>query len=238
LVVDEVLAVGDAEFQKKCLGKMGDVAKEGRTVVFVSHNMGAISHLCNQSLWLDKGRIKSSGKPLDIVSQYLLDGSVGAGVYTWPNDFASPSLSEFRFLSTQIISKNGEITSHLSMQESFKVEIKYVLFQEVPYARVGIIVKDGVGNTVIEAYDSDERRYAGIRLPGTYSSICEIPGNLLNEQRYFISIHAGIPNMKYLGGAEDVLHIDMFNTEQISAHLNVRRDAIIRPKLKWEQARL
>jgi lipopolysaccharide transport system ATP-binding protein len=71
LVVDEVLAVGDAEFQKKCLGKMGDVAGEGRTVLFVSHNMGAIQNLCTDSIWLKEGRIKEKGKSIDVVEKYL-----------------------------------------------------------------------------------------------------------------------------------------------------------------------
>jgi len=238
LVVDEVLAVGDAEFQKKCLGKMGEVAKGGRTVLFVSHNMGAISHLCTRSMWVDRGCIKSSGITPEIISQYLLADSMETGFHKWSNGHSQPDVNEFKFLEICVTNQRGEVTSHLNIQEPFKIEIKYKLFQELPYARVGIILKDGLGNIVIEAYDSDEIRYAGIRTPGVYTISCEIPGNLLNEQRYFISAHAGIPNAKYLAGAEDLLSIDMYSAEQVNAYLHVRREGIIRPILKWEQIRL
>src|SRR6266536_1683276 len=75
LIVDEVLAVGDASFQKKCLGKMGDVAKEGRTVLFVSHNVASINRLCTRAVWLQNGRVMRSGAPTEIIGNYLAQGT-------------------------------------------------------------------------------------------------------------------------------------------------------------------
>src|SRR5438874_9732723 len=99
LIVDEVLAVGDAEFQRKCLGKMGDVAKEGRTVLFVSHNMAAVTRLCDRVIWLDEGRVAMDGTPEEVVSEYLTrDSSVEGEVSFGDAGLANPGVDEFAFL--------------------------------------------------------------------------------------------------------------------------------------------
>src|SRR5262249_35265102 len=90
LVVDEVLAVGDAQFQKKCLGKMGDVAKQGRTVLFVSHNMLAVQNLCNVAVRLASGRLIDRGSPGTVVAAYLQDGAKSESCVVWPDSANAP----------------------------------------------------------------------------------------------------------------------------------------------------
>ena len=103
LIVDEVLSVGDAEFQKKCLGKMDDIAHEGRTILFVSHNMAAISQLCGRALWLKRGQLKFSGSPSDVVTSYLTSGSTALA--TWSNSELNISGDvDFQFTSASVLS--------------------------------------------------------------------------------------------------------------------------------------
>ena len=118
LIVDEVLAVGDADFQKKCLGKLDDVAHEGRTILFVSHNMGAITKLCGRVLWLKGGQLKLSGSPSDVVTSYLTSGSTALA--TWNNPELNMSGDvDFQFTSASVLSINNEPTVLLIMTRAF-----------------------------------------------------------------------------------------------------------------------
>src|SRR5438132_11382274 len=109
LIIDEVLAVGDAEFQRKCLGKMGDVAKEGRTVLFVSHNMAAVSRLCDRVFWLDGGRLILEAEPENVISEYLTRGSAVEGEARFGSGLANPGVDEFAFLSVRVLNEFGDI---------------------------------------------------------------------------------------------------------------------------------
>jgi lipopolysaccharide transport system ATP-binding protein len=124
LLVDEVLAVGDAEFQKKCLGKMSNVAGMGRTVLFVSHNMSAIQRLCPQTIWIDSGRLRQFGPSLDTIRSYLnrsgeLSGAGEIDLRDWQNRYGS---GEARILSARLLDENGKITTTFHRGNPMKVE--------------------------------------------------------------------------------------------------------------------
>src|SRR6185369_16443293 len=110
LLVDEVLAVGDAAFQKRCLGKMGAVAREGRTLLFVSHNMAAIRSLCPQVIWLDKGQIVAAGETEPIVRNYLEHATVPVPEQIWENPQTAPGNEAVRIRSARIrgLGPNGQ----------------------------------------------------------------------------------------------------------------------------------
>jgi lipopolysaccharide transport system ATP-binding protein len=117
LIVDEVLAVGDAEFQKKCLGKMGDVAKDGRTVLFVSHNMASIIRLCNQAIWLNNGQVTKIAAVEDVTHAYLKSNKIGEGFWIRPT--TGPNLnSEVVIISCKVKCSN-EITAAIDARKSF-----------------------------------------------------------------------------------------------------------------------
>jgi lipopolysaccharide transport system ATP-binding protein len=233
LLVDEVLAVGDAAFQKKCLGKMGDVAKEGRTVLFVSHNMAAVTRLCRKAIWLDMGRLCMTGAAEQVVSQYLTSGTTANGQRVWKEGIANPGVSEFTLRSIRIRGSHGEIASVLDVRKPFWVEIEYDVVDRLPFCRVGIGISTVDGIKVFATYDADREEYAGPREPGRFVSKCEIPAHLLSPGRFVLSSAAGITGVKNLVLLENVLSFDIEDTGAAGSHMISKRQGIIRPKLRW-----
>ena len=127
LLVDEVLAVGDAAFQKKCLGKMGDVAREGRTVIFVSHNMVAVQSLCQRVLWLDRGEIIENGPASTVVSNYLNKsfGGTTSSEEVWPEVDAAPGNEAVRLHAIRVRADEGDAAAPLTMKTPFSIEVEY-----------------------------------------------------------------------------------------------------------------
>ncbi len=233
LLVDEVLAVGDAAFQKKCLGKMGDVAKEGRTVLFVSHNMGAITRLCGRTLWIDEGCLRMNGPTEHVVSHYLTSDVSLDGQRVWEEGIANPGVDEFKIRAIRIRDNNGEITGILDVRKPFWIEIEYDIQKHLPSCRVGLRIATADGIAVFATYDADQEEYAGGRKEGRFVSKCQIPGNLLSPNRYLLSVNAGIVNVKNLALLENVLSFDIEDVGAVGSHLSSKRAGIIRPKLKW-----
>jgi len=234
MLVDEVLAVGDASFQKKCLGKMGDVAKQGRTVLFVSHNMGAITGLCQRVYWIDGGLLHRDGSPEDVISEYLRTSSSHAGSRRWENGVARPGVEEFKIDEVSVRDDDGTVTSTLDVRKPFSIEIRYRIMSRLPYCRVGFVVETVHGMSVLEAYDLDDDRFAGPRDPGAYSVTCRIPGNLLNTGSYVLTLVAGMPNLKNLAKLEGILSFEIEDTGAIGSGMNLKRSGVIRPRLQWE----
>jgi lipopolysaccharide transport system ATP-binding protein len=127
LIVDEVLAVGDAEFQKKCLGKMGSVAKEGRTVLFVSHNMVAIQTLCQSGIWLDAGHLLEQGDVSQIVSSYLHSSLVQDNISEriWPDPGSAPGNESVRLHRISVQPEDGKPGNMITMQTPMRIEVDY-----------------------------------------------------------------------------------------------------------------
>jgi lipopolysaccharide transport system ATP-binding protein len=235
LLVDEVLAVGDAQFQKKCLGKMSDVARAGRTVVLVSHNMAAINQLCQRALWIDAGQLREDGQAAVVVSHYLLSSAETEGQRVWDEGIASPGVAEFTIRAVRIKNVDLKVTSALDVQHPFWIEIEYEVIKSLPFSRVGCFLTTIEGITVFESYDSDQKEDVGRREPGTYISRCKIPANLLNPGRYILTINAGLPGIKNLARIENVLSFDIEDTGAVGSHLQAKRQGVIRPMLEWDK---
>jgi lipopolysaccharide transport system ATP-binding protein len=237
LIVDEVLAVGDAQFQRKCLGKMDDAAKGGRTVLFVSHNMSSISHLCDTVIWVDKGQVTMRAPTEEVISAYLnREAPSVVGHKEWFGGLSQPGVDELVLNEVSIIDSNNQVTSSVSAQKPFSICIKYTIKKQLPYCRVGFDLLTDNGDVIFESFDSDDVRYTGSRQAGEYSSYCVIPGNFLNTKKYFVSIYAGMPGIKYLAGAENVLTFEVENVGAIGSHLpDFGRRGIVRPLLEWHQ---
>lgn len=145
LVVDEVLAVGDAAFQKKCLGKMSQVANQGRTVLFVSHNMAAVSQLCTKAIWLHDGQLRSIGTPEDIIRTYLAEGSEHVCQRHWPDFSNAPGDDRIRLRAVRLI-QHTDATSILDINEPCSVEFAFDVLRDAHNLITGINVynQDGV----------------------------------------------------------------------------------------------
>lgn len=235
LFVDEVLAVGDAAFQKKCLGKMGDVAKEGRTVLFVSHNMAAINRLCHWGMWLDKGQVKMIGPTESVVSAYLSDSAKAEGERRWDNLEEAPGNEKIRLRAVRVINSDGKVSSTVTSHKPFYVEIEYDVLSPLSGARVGFFLLNSEGIVIIAPNDTeDENCETMLRQPGRYISRCRIPGNLLNAGSYTITPSADIPFVESIFFQDNAVRFQIERTEGAYSSRPDRLNAIICPSLEWK----
>jgi lipopolysaccharide transport system ATP-binding protein len=235
LVVDEVLAVGDAEFQKKCLGKMQDVSRGGRTVLFVSHNMGAVSRLCNHALWLDRGKLMLRAGTSDVIAKYLTSNTESGGSCEWPEGVANAGVTELKLFAVRILNESAQTSAGLDATKPFSIEICYTIYQRLPYLRVGFSLSAVDGTVIFETQDADHPQYTGKREPGKYVMRCEIPGELLMPGRYIISVNAGIPDVKNLVYIPGLLAFDVEDTYDSGSRMFQNREGVVRPRLNWKE---
>jgi len=183
LLVDEVLAVGDAAFQKKCLGKMGKVAGEGCTVLFVSHNMGAINQLCPTCIWLDYGRMRSSGATLPIISLYLKDGDASAG--TEEVFFAEDPRKEAQLRRVRLLNEDGVVTRKFDCDHPVIIELLFQIHKRVPglYGYLEIRRIDGTSVMVSDSFDVAPNPLDDLAI-GMYSIHIPIPARTLAPGEY------------------------------------------------------
>lgn len=234
LLVDEVLAVGDAEFQKKCLGKMEEVTKkDGRTIIFVSHNMGAVANLCQRTIWLDNGAVKMDGSSREVIYHYLSEKQKSSGLIEWSDPLRAPGDNEIvRFRSVKITDTSGSPTSLLYTEEPFHVEFEYEILQAVKGAQLGFKVDAQDGETIFFSGDHNfVTQTADTREPGVYRSRCSIPSNLLNQGHYHLSLLGHIPGAKILVNKENILDFDVEQKTNISGP--GIQPGLLRPVFDW-----
>jgi lipopolysaccharide transport system ATP-binding protein len=197
LIIDEVLAVGDAEFQKKCMGKMEDVSKnEGRTVLFVSHNMKAVQQLCKRIVWIHGGKVVADGLSRDISDNYLKATSVNTSYGEIKALIDNlPSDSDFK-LENICIKQNQQEGSQLLNGESFQIEIHYKVLKQCLGLRVYFDLCDNDENILIRSFNDENIEEIPVVMPGHYIATATIPSNLLAAVSYELRIHAGIYNVK------------------------------------------
>ncbi len=236
LLVDEVLAVGDAVFQKKCIGKMGEVAKGGRTVLFVSHNMGAVSNLCDSAVLLDQGEIKMKGNTEEIISAYLSSGSgLVSRVDAEQDDFSMDS--SFRFITASLLDPNtGNETTQVTIETGVDVFVVYEIAKEMQSLIVAVELWDSGGICILTSIDLDPRDdpYDEPRLPGRYHARCHIPGSFLRPGRYYVTVGAAIPKVLRLGTFPRQLSFDVLETGDPCLKIGQGRRGIIAPVLDWD----
>ena len=237
LLVDEVLAVGDAEFQRKCIGKMGKVAEEGRTVVFVSHNMSAILRLTQEAVVLDQGRVVLSAPTREAVDFYLSQKVTGKGEYRWAVDQKAESPVPFIPLALRICNKLGQTVDVVRSIESFFVEVEYRLTTATSGLRVGVRLQSIHGELILLSFDMDDLglfESSSLRRPAHYLTRCEIPGDLLNEGRFVIGLSASAYRMKSYVEEEHVLTFAIDGAGAPGGQWAEHRAGLLRPRLKWQ----
>jgi lipopolysaccharide transport system ATP-binding protein len=235
LIVDEVLAVGDASFQRKCLGKLGEVSREGRTVLMVSHNMTSIAQLCNDTIWIESGHLRLRGPTKAVISQYLASGSHVDGLVTWEGGTANPGVDVFKLLSVSIRNDARQVATILDVQKEFFLELEYKVAKPLPHCRIGFTLTNAEGIHIFQAYDSDTEETPGPRETGQFIARCGIPGNLLSPGRYIASINVGMVNIENLVHLDGVLVFDIEDTGSAGSTYGPPRMGIIRPQLRWEK---
>ncbi len=241
LVVDEVLAVGDAEFQRKCMGKMSDVAQAGRTVLFVSHNMSAILRLTEETIVLDKGRLVYQAATPQAVDFYMAAGFTGAGERLWQPEEIPADAAPFRPLALRLRDRRNQVADTLRSTESFSLELDYELAQPITGLRVGVYLLTMRGEYVFTSFDTDDPKQFeqhGTRPAGRYRSRCEVPADLLNEGRYVLAVNASAFRIKRYFWDDHALAFSVDATGAPGKHWPEPRLGPIRPSLNWKIEKL
>ena len=237
LVVDEVLAVGDVSFQKKCLGKMGEVAGEGRTVLFVSHNMGAVRQLCDRALLMNEGRVVCDDDTSSVISTYLsLDSLEEAeGEISWSEN-QGPGGEAIKLRRIRLVSPDGRVRSTFDVEKPIRVEIRYQVLRKLRGFRLKLALLTMQGEMAFQTTDQNCR---GDEIePGTYLSTCVIQGGLLNRGRYVIRIGGNIPRVQRLLPAREYLSFDTVGAGNQGSYFPENWPGVVCPKLEWTAERI
>jgi len=237
LIIDEVLAVGDLTFQKKCLGRMENVAKQGRTVVFVSHNMSAIRRLCSEAILLDEGRMALRGSTPDVVDHYLSSGAEEGAERIWQPKDLPDTCGPFRIRAVRVCDEDGLLTDTVRASQSFWIEIGYQITEPMRNLGVQIKLYTTQGDLLFISSDVDdlanhERHHE--RGSGLYVSRCRIPGHLLNKGTYQVGISVSVPYVQNYFQDEHAVRFTVDETDSAGNQWAANRNGFFRPALEWE----
>jgi lipopolysaccharide transport system ATP-binding protein len=237
LIIDEVLAVGDAGFQKKCINKMEDVGKEGRTVLFVSHNMPAITRLCDRVLLLEDGRITDDGEADKVVSRYL---SAGVGIHAekmWDAADA-PQNKIVRARAARVLSEAGSKTDTLDIRKPVSVELEWEVLEGGHRITPAVKFGNEEGLALFTSFDMDPQWRRKERLPGWYRSRVSVPGNYFAEGMIIVDIGfiTESPFVIHCSSQQTVAFTVYDSLEGNSARgdFGTKMAGVVRPMLPWQ----
>jgi len=236
LIVDEVLAVGDAEFQRKCLGKMGDVAQQGRTVLFVSHNMSAILRLTQEAIVLNKGQLLMRAPTQEAVDFYLSSGQAQAGERLWDGEDVPAASAPFRPVSLKVKNRSGKVIDTVRSTEPVHVEFEYQLDAPITGLRIGFYLSTMRGEYVLTSFDTDAPQLFekfDSRKPGRYVSRAEIPADIFNEGRYSLGVNASSFGVRRYFMDENALAFNVDISGAPGTQWPEPRVGPVRPRLNW-----
>jgi homopolymeric O-antigen transport system ATP-binding protein len=236
LIVDEVLAVGDAQFQKKCLGKMGEVSKAGRTVLFVSHNMVAIQSLCRRAIWLDAGNIIADGASTQVVSDYLGRSMKDSSSLeeAWEDLEVAPGNEAVRLHRVRVRPRHGSPSDPLTMRTPFLVEVEY--WNLLPDARLNITLhlyteQDVIAFTTGSGLDPSWGEQP--MLAGLYRSVCFFPGDLFNSGRHRFAILVVKDKTSVIYCYESAISFDILDLRDRQIGWYGKEPGVLQPALQW-----
>ena len=236
LIVDEVLAVGDAQFQKKCLGKMQDVGQEGRTVLFVSHNMTAVSALCNKAIVLDKGGLVLEATPEIAIKRYL-DGETGeqSASVSWGIDDA-PGNDMVKLISVAALNDRGEVSRYFDRSEPIHLQLEYVMPSK---QRLPIVPQFRIFDETRSCIFTSHKPQTWINENenSRYKSICVIPAYFMNDRSYYADVYFTTYHTRGIHlHIENAISFEVNDTERDSNFGQIPGG--VRPDLPWNTARI
>ena len=229
LMVDEVLAVGDVSFQRKCLGKMSDVAHEGRAILFVSHNLEAVQRLCDRCIWIDGGRVRLDGDTGSVVRAYLEQGEKVASSYE--GDTQPQPERPMVLRKAEIVDRLGDPCDAVCFGEPFAFRFRWDVAKVVPGVRL-----------VVQVRDANQRLIFGASTHGTelqidegvLSTTCEVRENVLRPGDYTVSVSSERPPRRYLDRVENCLRLRVLDVPRAGrAPVRLFREAIVAPEVAW-----
>ncbi len=231
LVVDEVLAVGDARFQKKCLSKMGDVSRAGRTVLFVSHNMTAIQSICRIAMMLEEGRLVEVGTTSAVISGYLKGAQSGDSQSEWTDPKTAPGNDVVRIKQVRIISDNEN--SLLTMQSPLRIETIYWVMKNGADAHITYHLINEMGVTILTTGTPN-----AVCEPGIYRSICRLPANLLNSGGHSLTLRIVQDGNRVTYKNENFASFTVHDVAERDSAWMGRETGAVQPILPWQTEKL
>jgi len=232
LILDEVLAVGDAQFQKKCLGKMKETGSQGRTVIFVSHNLAAVKSLCNSAISLSKGKIVRAGPVASVVDEYLGHGFQNTHELSWADDEPAPG-NENVTVHKIMVSAQGNPQAALTVATALQVELSYSLLLDDVLFYASFHFRTISGECIFVSAQAPQQ--VG---KGRYISICHIPPNLLNTGTYTLHIYFVRDANIVLFEMENPLVFEIQDAQRVAGSWMGEYPGAVRPKLQWDFSRV
>ncbi len=239
MIVDEVLAVGDFEFQQKCLGKMGDASREGRTVLFVSHNLGSLASLCSRALLLINGEIRSEGDARDVIGTYVALYRSSGGEQIWEVPDTAPGGETARIHAVRVVSQ-GEMTADVPMDAPIQIEIEYWNLKPGARLSASIHLFDKMGVEVLasanmhSASTEPDEWFAKPHPVGLYRSVCTLPGDFLNDGRYSVDAYIATNVIREEACAARAVSFVVHDTGTMRKEFGGSWPGVVRPRLSWQ----
>jgi lipopolysaccharide transport system ATP-binding protein len=241
LIVDEVLAVGDAEFQRKCLGKMNQVTGEGRTVLFVSHNMAAVKNLCSRGILLHNGKITFNGTANQAINSYLdLTAEHIKPMIEWNNVKEAPGNDEVKIMAVRVLNCGNQISSSIPIHEDFYIEIDFVNLKDGLFLTSHIQLYNGGGSGVLSSGNwpstiTNHDPFAGKSYrKGFYRSRVKIQGFFLNAGLFYINAMMLKDVLLEVAVANEAVYFEILDTGETCKEHSDEWLGVVRPKLEWE----
>jgi lipopolysaccharide transport system ATP-binding protein len=237
LIIDEVLAVGDAEFQRKCLNKMSSIAKTGRTVLFVSHNMAAVTRLCDRGLLLQKGQVVQDGSAAEIVHTHVTAGGESTSAREWVDIEDAPGDDSVRLRSIKIVTKEGGELKQVDSAKPFGVQITFDVLEPGHILSPYFTVVSETGMDLFSTKDAEEAHESVPRMPGRYVATVWIPGGLLAEGSHYLrAVMRSVKRQCLPFSERDVISFNVIDSgfgAIATGWWEGRPGGVIRPQLDW-----
>lgn len=235
LIVDEVLAVGDMAFQKKCLGKIGQAAEGGRTVLFVSHNMVAVQKLCNRVVWLDRGAVFQEGLTADVIAQYMKTSCSAIAEQTWDDPDSAPGNERVRIKRARVHPLGGKTTEPIDVHTPLDLEFEYWNLVPDSYLNLSVVISDESGSPLFNTGSGYERVWHGRPFPrGLFRSSFRIPGDLLNDGTHRVNLYIIKDQVEVIYKLDDALIFDVEDSVRGRGAWYGKWIGAVRPNLPWE----
>ena len=239
LIIDEVLAVGDATFQRKCMNKMQDVGQAGRTVLFVSHSMPAVARMCDRVVLLNSGRVEMDGPTHDVVSAYLKGREGSSAQQEWKDPDQAPGGEVARLRAVRIRSEKGDLTDAIDIRSPVNIEIEFEVLRDDYVLLPMFSLWNDAGVKIFMAVDLDPEWRKRPRPRGRYTSIVTVPGNFLSEGLMLVNValHTLEPVQilqYHVREAAAFQTIDNMEGETARGDWTGNMNSAVRPKLEWK----
>jgi lipopolysaccharide transport system ATP-binding protein len=237
MLVDEVLSVGDAEFQRRCLGRMEELGNAGRTVLFVSHALPAIAQLCDRAIWIDSGRIVGDGRPAEVIANYLHQTHSAGTERTWSEDEA-PGNDLAKILAVRALPHEGMPPGVVDVRRPIGIQTEFKVLRDGKPLFPKIKLLDHEGAVAFNAIDTDER-WLEPTPPGTYVATAWIPGNLLNEGSAIVEAaicSLNFPKLEHHAAVYEAVSFEVLDPgegDTARGRFSGQWRGVVRPLLEW-----